>query len=314
MNIIPISEASVNRTLRRVGATLLITGLAATAAACSSSSGASSDDGTLSVVASTNVWGDVVAQVAGDKAKVTSIISDPDQDPHSFEADPRVQLELSHAELVVKNGGGYDDFVGKLLKAAGKNPTVLDAVTVSGKTAPAGGDLNEHVWYDFPTVVKMADDIAADLGRADRKDAATFIANAKAFDAKVAELEQQEATIKAAHAGEGAAITEPVPLYMLQACGLVNRTPTAFSHAIEEGDDVSVGVLNSTLQLFRDHEVELLAYNEQTSGAETEKVLAAAKAAHISVVPVTETLPSGKSYLQWMTDNLAAIGSALDQH
>lgn len=102
-----------------------------------------------------------------------------------------------------------------------------------------------------------------------------------------------------------------MPLYLLDAIGLVDKTPAAFSKAIEDENDVSPVVLRDTLQLFADHRVKLLAYNEQTTGAETERVLAAAKHAGIPVVPVTETLPAGKHYLGWMQANVDAVGKAL---
>jgi zinc/manganese transport system substrate-binding protein len=266
----------------------------------------------LSVVASTNVYGDIVKQIAGDKAKVTSIISDPDADPHSYEANSRTQLELSKADVVIENGGGYDDFVDAMLKTAKNDDAkVLNVVDLSGKKAPAGGDLNEHVWYDFPTVEKLVTELVTALSAKDPADASAFSAGAAAFTQKVNTMESTEASIKAAHAGAGAAITEPVPLYMLEACGLVNKTPAEFSEAIEEGTDVSAGVLAQTLALFSQKKVALLAYNEQTSGPETEKVLAAAKAGGVAVVPVTETLPAGKDYPTWMTGNLSAIQTAL---
>lgn len=271
---------------------------------------------TVAVVASTDVWGDVVKQIAGTLAgstvQVTSIISDPDADPHSFEASTQNQLALSKANVVVENGGGYDDFVGTMLKSV-NNPsaTVLNAVDISGKAAPSDGELNEHVWYDFPTVRKVATRVTAALAAADPADAATFKSNEHDFDQKLTTMEDTETSIKSSHAGEGAAITEPVPLYMLEACGLVNKTPSEFSEAIEEGTDVSPATLKQTEDLFDNHEVELLAYNEQTSGPETEAVLKAAKDNDIAVVPVTETLPSGKDFVSWMQSNLSAIKSAL---
>jgi zinc/manganese transport system substrate-binding protein len=291
-----------------------VIGIAAiTVSACSSSSGAI--PGEVSVVASTNVYGDIVKQIAGKlaetKVQITSIISDPDADPHSYEANTRNELEISRADLLIENGGGYDDFTDTMRKSAGSKATVLDVVDISGKKAPAGGDLNEHVWYDFPTVEKLIDRITSVLTAKDRADAATLRANAASFKAKLDGFEATEAAIKAAHAGEGAAITEPVPLYLLQACGLDNKTPAEFSEAVENGTDVSPRVLQQTLALFSGQQVKVLAYNEQTSGPETEKVLDAAKANHIAVVPVTETLPAGKTYLTWMGGNLAAIESAL---
>ena len=284
-------------------------------AGCGSSSDsadAKSTPARVAVVASTNVYGDIARRIGGDRVDVTSVISDPDQDPHSYEADPQNQLALSKAKVVIENGGGYDDFVGHMLKSGHNDSAqVINAVDVSGKTAPQGGELNEHVWYDFPTVAKVADRISTALAQADPGDAAAFERNATAFKAELAPLEAEEAQIKKAHGGDGVAITEPVPLYMIEASGLVNRTPGEFSEAIEEGDDVSPRVLQKSLALFAGKKVKALVYNEQTSGPQTEKAEAAAKAAGIPVVPVTETLPKGKDYLGWMTANLDALASAL---
>ncbi|MEU3934171.1 zinc ABC transporter substrate-binding protein [Streptomyces sp. NPDC029044] len=294
---------------------LLTSASLALLAGCGSSSDsadAKSAPARVAVVASTNVWGDIARRIGGDRVDVTSVISDPDQDPHSYEADPQNQLALSKAKVVVENGGGYDDFVDRMLKSGHNDSAqVIDAVEVSGRTAPKGGELNEHVWYDFPTVAKVADRISAALAKADPGDATAFEKNAAAFTAKLAPLEAKEAQIKKAHGGEGVAITEPVPLYMTEASGLVNRTPAQFSEAIEEGDDVSPRVLRESLAVFSGKKVKVLVYNEQTSGPQTEKAEAAAKAAGIPVVPVTETLPKGKDYLGWMTDNVDALASAL---
>jgi zinc/manganese transport system substrate-binding protein len=263
------------------------------------------------VVASTNVWGDVVKQVGGDAVEVTSLISDPSQDPHSFEASPTTALTLSKAGLVIENGGGYDDFMDRLLDAADSKADVLNAVDISGKTAPGGGQLNEHVWYDVLTVKKVADAVSAKLGDLDPTHAATFAANAEAFDGKLDELIGAEADLKSQYAGEAIGITEPVPLYMTEAVGLVNKTPEAFSEAIEEGGDIAPVVLKETLDLYREHTVTALVYNGQTSGPITEQVEKAAKDAGVAVVPVTETLPSGLDYVAWMHENISDLAAAL---
>ncbi|MDQ1021775.1 metal ABC transporter solute-binding protein, Zn/Mn family [Streptomyces afghaniensis] len=294
---------------------LLTSASLALLAGCGSSSDsadAKSASSKVPVVASTNVYGDIVRGIGADKVDVTSVISDPDQDPHSYEANTQNQLALSKAKVVVENGGGYDDFVDRMLESGHNDSAqVINAVRVSGKNAPKGGELNEHVWYDFPTVARVADRISAALAKADPADAAAFRKNATAFKAKLAPLEAKEARIKKEHGGAAVAITEPVPLYLIQASGLVNRTPAAFSEAIEEGDDVSPRILQESLALFSGRKVEALVYNEQTSGPQTEKAKAAAKAAGIPVVPVTETLPKGRDYLGWMTSNVDALASAL---
>jgi zinc/manganese transport system substrate-binding protein len=285
--------------------------LASALSACGSGSGGR--PGSISVVASTNVYGSIVEQIAGPlsggKVRVTSIISDPTIDPHSYEANARNQLAVSRADLIVENGGGYDDFVDTLRRAAGAHAPVVDAVRVSGK--PLGDSFNEHVWYDFPTVAAVVDRIAGFLAAHDRRDAPTFRANARALIGTLDGLAADAELVRKQYAGVGVAVTEPVPLYLLSACGLVNRTPAQFSQAVEDGTDVSPRALQAMRDLFSAHRVRLLVYNEQTSGAETDAVLSAARANHVPTVPVTETLPSGKSYSGWMRANLDAVAAAL---
>ena len=124
---------------------------------------------------------------------------------------------------------------------------MINVADVSGRNQhPADGEFNEHLWYDFPTVEKLAAQLVTDLSAAAPGQAATFKSNAKAFTAQLGQLQQDEAAIKAKHAGEGVAITEPVPLYLLEAAGLVNKTPEKFSEAIEQDTDVPPAVLKET--------------------------------------------------------------------
>ena len=276
------------------------------------SASAAGGAGQVRVVASTNVYGDIVKTIGGPAVAMTSIIDSPDKDPHEYEADARTQLALSKAQLVIENGGGYDDFVDTMLKSVPTKPTVINVADVSGRNQHhADGQFNEHLWYDFPTMEKLAAQLVTDLSAAAPGQAATFESNAKELTAKLGRLQRDEAAIKAKHSGEGVAITEPVPLYLLEAAGLVNKTPEAFSEAIEQDTDVSPAVLEETENLFDTRQVKLLAYNQQTTGPQTEAVLAAAKRNNIPVVPVTETLPTDQTYLSWMQANVRAISTAL---
>ncbi|QES47778.1 ABC transporter substrate-binding protein [Streptomyces venezuelae] len=268
----------------------------------------------IPVVASTNVYGDVVRQIGGGRVGVVSIISDPAQDPHSYEAGPRNQLALSRAKVVIENGGGYDEFVGRMLRSSDNSSAeVINAVQVSGKAPDDAGEFNEHVWYDLPTMGRLADQIAQALGKVSPAEAGVFRKNAETFKGRLAQLEARADRIEARHAGTPVAVTEPVPLYLTEACGLVNKTPAAFSEAIEEGDEVPPRVLRETLDLFPRHQVEALVYNAQTSGPQTEKVKEAAEDSGVPVVPVTETLPEGKDYTGWMSDNITALDQALER-
>lgn len=285
------------------------------------------DDGRLSIVASTNVYGDIATQIAGDAADVTSIITSAGQDPHSYEASAQDQLAIADADLVIYNGGGYDPFVDTLLDASGNDDLeVLDAVEVAGPAPEEDDDhadeegegahdhiegFNEHVWYSLHSMEALAQQIAEHLGELDAANAATYETNYQKFAAGLEALEARAHELHEDLEGIGVAVTEPVPAYLLAELGLDDLTPDEFSEAIEEGTDVPPLALDDTLQLIADGAVALVAYNEQTAGPETERVRAAAEAAGIPVVSFTETLPDGADYLSWMTDNLEAVASAL---
>ena len=274
---------------------LLLAGCAAPAPAL--------DDGVIHIFASTNVYGDIAAAIGGDQVEVVSIVDDPAQDPHSVEASARVQLEISRADLVIENGGGYDEWLDVLLRGLDDPPTTLSAWAVSNYAADA--EFNEHFWYDFDTVHALATELRTVL-----TGLGVTVPDSD-FSDRLVELQKRKAEIADYAGGTGVAITEALPLYLLAGCGLVNVTPPEFSEAIEEGTDVPPAALRDTLALFDSGEAALLVYNEQTTSPETEQVKAAALAAGVPVVPVTETLPPGLHYLDWMSQNLDAIEAAL---
>jgi zinc/manganese transport system substrate-binding protein len=270
--------------------------------------------GTVGVVATTDVYGSVASAIGGNHAKVTSIIHSPDADPHEYESTPADAAAVSQAKLLIQNGGGYDDFAGKLVTASGGNPTVIDVSQLSG--LDTGADFNEHVFYSLPTMAKLADTISTDLSRADPTNEAEYRANATAFKAKLDGLSSRLAAIKAAHPGARIAITEPVPLYLTAQAGLVNATPQAFSHAIEEGNDPPAAVLQQTLALFSGPgKVSALLLNGQTESASTSQVEQAATSGGVPVVKLTETLPAGTmDYVTWIGGEIDQLTTALGDH
>jgi len=270
------------------------------------------DDGGIVLVASTNVYGDLAETIGGDRVEVTSLIDNPDQDPHEFEADARAQLALSQADVVVENGGGYDDFIDTMLSAADNgDATVINAVDLSGKDT-GEGELNEHVWYDYPTVGKVVDAIADALSEADPDGADTYRANADELQDGLSALEDRVAALEPSGEGKTVTITEPVPLYLLEALGLEDVTPEEFSEAIEEDTDVPPAVLQETLDLYSaDPKPIALVQNEQTGGPQTDQVIAAAEAAGVTVIGVTETLPAGTHYLDWQAGVVDELEAAL---
>lgn len=256
------------------------------------------DDGRVHVVASTNVYGSIAEAIGGDYVSVTSLIDSAAQDPHSFEASAQDRLAVAKSDLVIANGGGYDPFIDQLLDAASTDAVIVTAAEIAGLADAA----NEHLWYDFDAVELVAVEIAAQLSVTDLAHKDAFSANLRAF---LDELDALTESVEGTHAGETVAITEPVPLYLLERAGYSNVTPDAFSEAIEEGTDVAPAVLRDTLDAVVS--ADLLAYNSQTASPETEQVRAAAEQSGVQTVEFTETLPEGQTYLSWMTTNVAAL-------
>lgn len=280
---------------------------AATLVACAPAT--DSDDG-IRIVASTNVYGDLAAAVGGELVTVTSVIDDPSKDPHEYQADARTQLAVSKAELIVRNGGGYDDFIDTMVDAANPDVSVIDAVELSGYDT-AAPDFNEHVWYDFPTVARVVEAIAEQLAELDPGNAAQYTDRAERVGDELAGLGARATELSQRFGGTGVAITEPVPLYLLEALGLVNRTPPAFSEAVEDDTDVPAAVLRDTLELFASGEVALLVFNPQTGGPQTDAVRSAAEEAGVPAVAADELLPTGLSYVEWQSALLDEIETAL---
>jgi len=301
-------------------------GLAAAAillAGCASGPPAESSDG-LSIVASTSVYGNLAASIAGDRATVTSIIDDSAVDPHSFEASARDQLAIADADLIIENGGGYDPFMDSLVEASGSDAALIEAVEASGlleedhSEDESDGDshdhiegFNEHVWYSLHGTIHVVEAIAAQLGELDSAGSDSFDANAADLIGQLEELEARAAELSTQIGGGGAAVTEPVPVYLLDAIGLTNVTPSDFTEAIEEGNDVPPLALEDTIDLFAAGDARVLGYNAQTAGPETERVRAAAEDAGVPVVEFSETLPDGADYVSWMSGNLDALAAAL---
>jgi zinc/manganese transport system substrate-binding protein len=323
-------------------AAILATVLTAALAACGTDApaaptGAAGQAERVDVVASTNVYGAVAQAVGGDLVEVTSLIDDPSADPHSYESTPADAAAVAGADVVVLNGGGYDDFMARLVESGGGSPKVVDAVALSG-LAPAEGEeehaeeehageehageeaghehgaFNEHVWYSLPTVQKVADQLATDLAAADAPNAATYTANAERFSAQVDELITKAGAAATARPGARVAATEPVPGYLLEAAGLTDVTPEAFTEAVEEDSDPPAAALAETLTLFGPPDpVAVLVVNPQTATPSTDQVRAAAQTGGVPIVEFTETLPEGSTdYPTWMGAQIDALSAALD--
>ncbi|HVW79354.1 MAG TPA: zinc ABC transporter substrate-binding protein [Mycobacteriales bacterium] len=279
-----------------VMAALLVSVVAGCGSAGPSGSGGYGGTGRIDVVAAENFWGNIAQQIGGRHVQVTSIISDPNTDPHVYQSDPQDAAEISNAQLVIENGLGYDDFIDKILATGGRpGRRVLSVQKVLDIT---GSNPNPHVWYWTARLPQVAAAIAAQLSAIDPKDAGDFTAGAKRFDASLRPLVAIIAEIKKKYAGTEISYTERVPGYLVQAAGLVLGTPASFSLAIEDGNDPSPQDTETFDADITGHKVKVLLYNSQVVDAQTTKIKQLATSAGIPIVGVSETLPPSYSDFQ----------------
>ena len=283
--------------------------LAVLALACTAAPGvrAQLPAGPLPVVAAENFYGDIAKQIGGAHVAVTSILSNPDQDPHLFEASPSVARSLSAARLVVYNGIGYDPWIGKLLGAA-RNPT-RDTVDVSQLVGRKPGD-NPHIWYDPQTVLVLASTLSDKLSAADPAHATDYARNLAAFQASVQPITDRIAALRTRLAGLPATATEPVFGYMFDALGMTVRN-NAFQLAVMNSTEPSASDVAAFENDLRTHRVRLLVYNSQASNPLAVRMQKLARASGVPVVGATETEPSGKQYQAWITAELDAVDHAV---
>lgn len=307
---------------------LALAGCSSGTASDAQGSPGTSEAGKIAVVTSTNVYSDLASQVGGDKVSATPVIDSSAQDPHSYEATPQDRLRVEKADVVVRNGGGYDQFMTDL---ASDDQHVVDAVEASGLQPEEDahddhdhasedhdhgsghhhhGDFNEHVWYDVESMQKVVDRMAEQLGQVDQQNAQYYRDNAARVKNELGTVDQKVEGIKASG---GYIATEPLPGYLLQDAGLHDETPQAFTEAIDAGSDAAPAVLNDTLGLVKGDDVKLLAFNKQTSTGQTDRLRSAAGDAGKPVVEFTETIPDGLNYQQWMTQNAERVAHALQK-
>jgi zinc/manganese transport system substrate-binding protein len=316
------------KTFALATATVLL--LAGCAATDSTSDATEESFAGLTIVSSTNVWGDVASSVGGDLVQVASIIDSFSQDPHSYEASARDQLAVNDADVIVANGGGYDSFIDTLAEAAGNSNVIYAYLPEEGEeedhaaeeedhaTEEDGHDHdhdhahgNEHVWYDFHVVEDFATRLADQLKTLDPDNAAQYTANLEEFLVGIESLEERAAAVAGSVSGAKVISSEPVADYLLAELGLTNITPESFSQAIEEELDVSPADLLEIQNLISTNSVDLFVVNIQTGSVQIDALVELAEANGVAVIQVSELLPEGLGYLAWMEQNISAIEAGL---
>ena len=306
------------RTRSGVLAVALPLAAALLASACSSSSSAAggsspaaaSSTAKITAIGAENEYADVIAQIGGKYVQASSIMSDPNTDPHTFEASPAVAREISAAKLIVQNGVGYDNWAATIENAAPSNGRQV--INVQQLLGLPDSTPNPHLWYDPATMPKVASAIAAGLGQIDPAHASYYKANAASFTASLTAWNRAIAAFKAARPGTPVATTEPVADYMLQAAGTDNLTPFAFQADIMNGTDPSPQDTATENSLFTQHKVKVLLYNQQVTDSLTQSFIKLANENGIPVVGVYETMPTpGFDYQSWMLAEVNALDKAV---
>jgi zinc/manganese transport system substrate-binding protein len=274
-------------------------------AGCGSAHGGS----TLDVVASTNVYGEITARIGGARVSVTSVLSDPNADPHLFEPGTQNGLAVAEAKVVIQNGAGYDDFMGRLESASPSRSRIV--VTIAEVLGVRGRDANPHLWYDVPRLPRIAGAIAAGLEQADATHAGAYRAGLDRFVKSLRPLDKEVRRIRTRYTGRPIAYTEPVPGYLVAALGLRNLAPASFTRAIQNGSEPPAEAVAAMNALIADHKVDVLLYNSQAVSPITARVRAAAQQAGIPVVGVTETLPPHLTFQQWQLAQVRSLQRAL---
>jgi zinc/manganese transport system substrate-binding protein len=267
--------------------------------------------GVLKVVAGESFWASIAAQLGGFRVSIHSVVSDPNADPHEYEATPADARDFAEADLVILNGAGYDGWGTKLLAASpSQHREVIDVAQLLGKKA---GD-NPHFWYDPAAVVKVADSITARYAAID-----PAMATKGYFDLQRDELSKalapymdEIATVKQKYGGAAIGATESIFVYMAAALSLNLTTPSAFMDAIAEGNDPPAAAVAEFHDQIAGNQIKVLIYNVQTATAVTTNLKALAAAHHIPAVGVSETLqPQDATFQDWQLAQLKSLESAL---
>jgi zinc/manganese transport system substrate-binding protein len=293
----------------RVAAPAVIAATALLAAACSADPTGSAH-GRIVAVGAENEYANVISQIGGKYVHVSAIESNPNTDPHTFEASASVSQVVAAAQLVVQNGIGYDTYMNKIEAAApNAKRKVIDVQKLLGLPDSTP---NPHLWYAPTTMPAVARAVAEDLSALQPAHASYFRANEATFIASLRPWLRAIAAFKARYAGTPVAVTEPVGDYLLQAMGARILTPFRLQADVMNGVDLPAQLVSLEDNLFSGHKVKVFVYNQQVVDSVTQSFLAAAHSAGIPVVGVYETMPTpGYNYQSWMMAEVQALQRAV---
>lgn len=314
MNLLMITVSIIISDMKRPAAIMLLAILAAViataVAAWPSGAAGAPGDGKIAAVGAEGQYADVISQVGGRFVRATAVMSNPNTDPHSFEASIAVARQVGDARLVVQNGLGYDSFMDTIESATPS--TGRSVINVQRLLKLPDSVPNPHLWYNPATMPKVAAAIAARLSAIQPAHAAYFKANAAAFTASMQRVGAAIASFRSGYPGVPVAVTEPVANYLLTALGADNKTPWTFQADVMNGVDPSPQNTAVERALLTERRVRVFLYNEQVTDALTKSFITLARRSHIPVVAVSETMPQpGYHYQTWMLSAVRDLRAAV---
>jgi zinc/manganese transport system substrate-binding protein len=283
---------------------------AAAVVGCGSAGPAPGADGRLQVVAAENFWGSLAGQLGGARADVRSIVANPDTDPHSYEPSAQDARTLASSQLAIVNGIGYDGWASRVLAASpASSRRVLDV----GKLIGLASGANPHQWYSPTVVARVIDAIATDYESLDPAHVAYFRARRAALlSGPIARNRALIAQIARRYAGAPVGASESIFAPMAGALRLRLLTPAAFTRAIAEGTDPSAQDKATADRQIIGRQIVVWIFNRQNVTPDVQRLTSEARAAHIPVVTVTETLsPASASFQDWQIGELRSLQAAL---
>ncbi len=305
----PVCRPFASR-LAAVALVSLALGGAVALAGCGGSSAAdASSEGKITAVGAENEYANVIEQIGGKYVDVSAVESDPNTDPHTFEASASVAQEVSGADLLVENGVGYDSYMEKIASASPSSSRRV--INVQKLLGLPDSTPNPHLWYKPETMPAVAKQLVADFSELQPEHKSYFEANLAKFEESLEPWMKGLEEFSTKYPGTAVATTEPVADYMLEAAGIENLTPFSMQADIMNDTDPAPQAVSLQEGFFSEKKADAFVYNQQVTDSITEKFLKSAAANGVPVVGVYETMPTGYTYQKWMEAELGALEEAV---
>jgi zinc/manganese transport system substrate-binding protein len=263
------------------------------------------DTGRIQVVTSTRVWAEITELLASEWVEVVSLVPE-NQNPESYTPSAEDLELLSSAELVIANGGGYDDFLGEMVETSGFSGNFLSLVEANPDYV-SGAD--PHVWYDFDLTLVASEQIVQAITELRPEAFEQVTIGFDFFTSEMANLEVRLEALRERALGLGFVASEPVANLMFARAGFEDLTPSSLKTAIASRTEAPADSVTQAKDLLSNRVAELLVVNIDATDALTVELAAAAEAGNRPIIKVAQTgfldLGDGSgvqqlNYLDWM--------------